>query len=903
MFKKITKLFEVDEDGRKNRPKIILFFAILTLPFVLLEGIKVGIYSSYNANKIGFQVLAEGLTTSFAKILQMRHQYSFGGIKTHAFDMSYALIIFLFWLIVFAISYIEAERRQRLSRIKDGDAEWANIDEYNKKFAYPQKKDGAEDPPENDPIPGNIIMSKRVRYSLEPSGTNTWSCNLIVGSTGSGKSFTFVKPNILQMNSSFVVTDPKGELLNDTGMALMRHGYDVKVFNVDPSELHYSCKYNPFAYVRSPEDIDTLIDVFLKNVKDPDAKPDAFFDSAEKNYLGALFHYVYEEYKETAPEKMTMKTVYELFLECKEVETNPRQGPAPETSFDKKFKELGARDPFSAAFGHYAIYSNGTAKTKQSILATVGNEFAFMNTATVANLLSCDPDKHIRKNINGELVLTDDLRLDLVGDRKTAIFVVIPSQEKTYNFLAAMMFSQLFRELYRIGNNINSKSWILSKGMTTALKSRTFVAGTEDEKKARTELEELQKLYQNATIEDDDESKLPKNSEGITVWAKSRIVCEQDGQKIVLEEFMSHEQAELVLDAAKNGKIYRGGKKHICHVRLILDEFFNIGKINDFDNIIATCRSLRISVDIILQSIVQLKEMYDDKEGKITSNCSNVIILGANEMEDMKWASDMIGQTTVVSESVNLDHKGLGGASGGSLSENSQLLLRPEQIRKLKTDECLIITSSQNPLKDKKYNATEHPRWKETYDSNTDETKEKTAMNQFPYRRIFYIEQEDKNRAVTARALTQTPSAATIPQKPKTAADDKPVKPPVDQMDMGRQMRLAEQEARRRDIERRKHDRQSYSTVVDFNDGNINDSSYQKFRNSKAPKPSLNAKEMIESYEQVVRGADANGDSRIKEIANSDMLSRLGTAIDRKELRINEKTKRIESVADVIDDI
>lgn len=881
MLQQLKKLFDKDEDERKNRPKIILIVGLFLLPLVLLEGIKIGLYGSYHANEIGLFVLTEGLTTPFVKVVQMKGQYSFAGTGITGFNFSYVVILLLVWGFIFAMSYIEAERRQRLSRVKDGDAEWTDMDEYNKKFAYPQGKAGAEDPPENDATPGNMILSRRCRYSLEPSGTNTYSCNLIVGSTGSGKSFTFVKPNILQMNSSFVVTDPKGELSESLGLALMRHGYDVKVFNVEPSELHYSCRYNPFAYVRTPEDIDVLIDVFLKNIKDPNAKPDSFFEPAEKNFLGALFHYVYEVYKDDAPEKMTMKTVYELFLECKETESNPRQGPAPESSFDKKFKALGRKDPFSAAFGHYAIYAGGTPKTKQSILSTVGNEFAFMNTATVANLLSCDPDAHIKKDISGKITLVDDLRLDLVGDRKTAIFVIMPSQGRTYNFLAAMMFSQLFQELYRIGNNVNPKSWILSKGMTTALKSRSFVAGTPDEDTAKRELEELQKLYFEATIEDDKEEDLPKNAEGITVWGKSRIVCKKNGQKIVLEEFNSHEQAALVLDAAKNGKIKCGSKKHVCHVRFVLDEFFNIGKINAFDNVIATCRSLKISVDIILQSIVQLKEMYEDKEGKITSNCSNVIILGANDMEDTKWASDMIGQTTVVSESVNLDHKGIGGASGGSLSENSQLLLRPEQIRKLGTDECLIITSSQDPLKDKKASAIDHPRWKETFNDHDDDSIEATRQNRFPYRRIFYIEQKDENRAVTATALINEKMDAPTSIEPKKT------------------------ETKSRRVMTAADDKVDYSITVlnPFADkDNMNDSAYRKRLNHYH----LDEKKTVNEYNSIVSKADKNGNVSIEDIAkNTNVVEKITEAVRKKELVIDEKTKQIRrrSQADIIDEM
>lgn len=862
----INKLFKKDDDGKYNRPALVFVAAIITLPLVIIEGVKTGLYDRICVGKVGLQVLLEGLMTPFVKVISMKNNAAFGS-NVGGFNPEYLVILFLLWSFIFALSFIEAERRQRLSRIKDGDAKWADKDAFNKKFAYPQQKDGFEEPEEDSEITGNMITSQNTRYALEPKGTNTWSCNCIVGATGSGKSYHFVKPNILQMNSSFVVTDPKGELAADVGKALMNHGYDVKVFNTNPDELQYSCRYNPFAYVRTPEDVDTLIDVFLKNVKDPDAKPDSFFDSAEKNFLGALFHFVYESYKDTEPEKMTFKTVYELFLECKEVETNPRQGPAPKSAFKEKFEALGARNPYSAAYGHFAIYDNGTAKTKQSILATVGNEFAFMNTPTVANLLSCDASRHVKTDLNGKKYLVDDLRLDLVGDRKTAIFVIIPSVKKTYNFLAALLFSQLFTELYRVAETVNAKSWILYKGMTTAIKSRVFVPGTDDELKAKEELEQKRQLYLNAYIEEDDEEKLPLNSEGVRVWPKTRIVCEHDGEKIVLEEFTSRKQAELVLDAAKTGKIERWGKNHVCHVRFILDEFFNIGKISDFDNIIATCRSLRISTDIILQSISQLQDMYDDKEGKITSNCTNTIILGTNDGKDGEWASDLIGQTTVVSESINLDHNGMGGASGGSLSENAQQLIRPEQVRKLDTDYCLIISSSQNPIKDKKYNSVEHPRWKETKDSHNKDT----FCNEFPYRRIFYIEQDDSNRAVTAKGLSQIGTTGSEVQKalPHTAKDDSFAKGPD-----------------AREIERKRRQRL-------LTGHNRNNQAYEEFKNRNSIEKSISR--AIESSPDEDNIKIDSLDERIK--------SRIKKSIENGDLTIDKENKKVKSTADLIDEL
>lgn len=874
----IGKLFAKDENGKQDRPKITLVIALCVLPIIIFEGVKVGIYGGYHPQMVGFQVLGAGLVTPFATVWQMKDQYAFATART-GFDAQYVLLFLLAWFGVSALFYINAERRQRISNVKDGDAKWQNIDEYNKIFAYPQKQKGAEDPEENSEEPGNMILSQRTRYALEPHGTNTYSCNLVVGSTGSGKSFGYVKPNILQMNSSFIVTDPKGELSADTGMALLRHGYDVKVFNVEPSELKYSCKYNPFAYVRSMSDIDSLVEVFINNRKEEDAKPDAFFDPAAKNFLCALFKYVYEVYKDTEPEKMTMKTVYELFLECKEAETDSRKGPAPKTSFSQKFEMLSKENEFSAAYGHFAIYDNGTAKTKQSILATVGNYFSFMNTAEIASLLSCDPVKHIRRGQDGGPYLIDDLRLDLIGDRKTALFVIIPSQEKVYNFLAAMMFSQLFRELYRIGNTVNAKSWILSKGMTTAFKSRPFIPGTEDEEKARNELEELRKVYLTAKIEVDDEETLPRNAEGIRVWPKARIVAENG---TVLEEFLSKEQAELVLDAAKNGKVSRGRKSHVCHVRLIFDEFFAIGKIKDFDNIIATCRSLRISVDIILQSVVQLKEMYDDREGKITSNCSNVIMLAVNEIEDMKWFSDLVGQMTVVSESISLDHNGIGGASGGSLSENAQMMLRPDQLRRFNKDECLIVTSSQNPIKDKKYKATEHPRWCETKDSENSAT----FCNEFPYRRIFYIDQEDRNRVVTAR-----PAAAdTQLEDNASKATGRPSL--TDGRQNGRHVRTPNDDHPLRDV------------VLAGEDANSR--AYRARREALERERQEAHRSVHEAYHALKSRANENGDIKFSDLP-PDLGNRIAAAVgagvaDIKDGRIVKKSVE-EQAADAITDI
>lgn len=739
----ITSWFEKDENGKVNKVAITIFGFVAVYPLILFEGIKAGLYAKYSAaTDVGMMKMINGLATPFRDILEMNNKQNFG-LTTRSFDPTSLVVLSFAWLCFFAISYIMADRYRRRSYRKDGNMQWANIRKFNSEFAEPKGADEPEEPEENSGKTGNMILSEHVRYSLEPKGTNTYSCCLVVGATGSGKSFTYVKPNILQMNSNYVVTDPKGELAASCGKALMNHGYDVKIFNV--SEAQYSCRYNPFHYLYCPQDVVTLVDTFIKNTDDPDAGggDDQFFSLAVQNFFTMIFYYIYTC---CPPENQTFKTVYEMYLEADEPETKPGQ-KAEATEFDKKFLKLldpdsPDFDPTNPALPCYQTFKKGTAKTKQSILISAGVRLGFMSTPEIANMLS-----------------GDDLHLETMADRKSALFAIIPAEKKDFNFLAAMMFTQLFNVLYRYGNVINEKSWLLSKGDTVALRSKPFVSGTKTEQDAKEELIRLQEKYKKSEIECDSESAEPDEN-GFIPWPCCRLVyTDQNGVREVLEEFKSKRAAEIVRDAAINGKIAKGKKSLSCHVRFILDEFFNVGKLPNFDTMIATFRSLRISADIIVQSVAQLKEMYDDKQGKIMSNCSITILLGANDIDDCKLFSELIGQTTVQSESINIDRKGIvQGSSGGSLSDNAESLLRPENIRTMPKDECLIIVNTSNPIRDKKYVALKHPRWKETFDDHCEDQ----LCNELQIGRIFHIEQKKEN-LITVTGLNTDSSVSNNP--------------------------------------------------------------------------------------------------------------------------------------------
>ena len=739
--KTIAGFYKKDENGKTNKVGGICFGFACALPFVVIEGVKLGLYGKYSLEK-PIMVILNGLTMPFFKVLKMKDEAATLGFGTYngSFNWVYLQMFVLAYGVVFASLFINADRNKDKDNKKDGDMKFGNIDEFNEDMAVCNELGEPINPPENDYNPGNMILSNRVRYALEPVNTNTYSCALVVGPTGCGKTFTYVKPNILQMNSSYIITDPKGELTSDLGSALMKNGYNIKIFNINEPE--FSCKYNPFHYIRSEEDVISAVNVFLDNTKETsDGGGDPFFPLAEKNFYLALFFYIYTVYKDQ-PEKQTFKTIYEIYQGADEPEVQVKKGePIPDSPFDKIFKKLAKEDPSNPSLQYYSTFKKGSNKTKQSILISVGVKLWFMSVPSIANLMS-----------------GDTLEIDKIGDRKTALFIIIPSEKKTFRFLSAMLFTQIFETLYYVGNTLNEKSFLLQEGNCIALRSEPFIAGTESERKAKEKLISLQCKYKAATIEDDNEliktdPEIAKKFDtvdeyGIKPFPMVRLIyTDKDGKTEILEEFQSRKACETVLHAAIHGTIKPGIKELANHTRFMLDEFYNIGVIPDFDMKIATFRSLRISSDIIIQSIAQLRELYDDREAKITNNCSIQILLGASGPDDCQYFSDLIGQTTVKSESASINHKGIiPGVDGTNLSDNAKMLLRPEQIRTMHKDKCLIVVTTKMPLMDNKFVSTKHERWGETFSSKD---LNNTIQNRVDFRRIFRIKQEDKNKIIT----------------------------------------------------------------------------------------------------------------------------------------------------------
>lgn len=245
---------------------------------------------------------------------------------------------------------------------------------------------------------------------------------MVVGGSGSGKTRFYVKPNLMQMHSSYVVTDPKGTIVIECGKMLERNGYDIKVLNT--INFKKSMKYNPFAYLRSEKDILKLVQTIIANTKGEGEKAgEDFWVKAEKLYYTALIGYIFYE----APkEEKNFATLLDM-IDASEVREDDENYKNP---IDHLFDALERKDPTHFAVKQYRKYKLAAGKTAKSILISCGARLAPFDI------------KELR-----ELMSEDDLALDTIGDKKTALFVIISDTDDTFNFVVSIMYSQLFNLL------------------------------------------------------------------------------------------------------------------------------------------------------------------------------------------------------------------------------------------------------------------------------------------------------------------------------------------------------------------------------------------------------------------------------------------------------------------------
>lgn len=447
-----------------------------------------------------------------------------------------------------------------------------------------------------DPIfENNIILTETERLTMNsrpkaPKYARNKNV-IVIGGSGSGKTRFYVKPNLMQMTDrvSYVVTDPKGTIIVECGKMLVNGGYRIKVLNT--INFKKSMHYNPFHYIRSEKDILKLVNTIIANTKGEGEKStEDFWIKAERLLYSALIGYIWYEAPE---EEQNFSTLLE-FINASETREDDEEF---KNAVDELFEELEAENPEHFAVRQYRKYKLAAGKTAKSILISCGARLAPFDIQELREIMSYD-----------------EMELDMIGDQKTAMFVIISDTDDTFNFVVAIMYTQLFN-----------------------------------------------------------------------------LLCDKADDE-------------------------HGGRLPY-HVRLLLDEFSNIGQIPKFDKLIATIRSREISASIILQSQSQLKTIYKDAAETITGNCDTVLFLGGKESSTLKEISETLGKETIDLYNTS-DTRGTSQSYGLNYQKTGKELMSRNELAVMDGNKCILQLRGVRPFFSNKYDITKHKRYKELSDAN-----------------------------------------------------------------------------------------------------------------------------------------------------------------------------------------
>ena len=331
-------------------------------------------------------------------------------------DSLKAICIFL---VIYGMSlgvYYSTRRNYRKGE-EHGSAKWGNARQICKKYA---EKDNGQ----------NLILTQNVRIGLDGRKHRRNLNVLVVGGSGAGKTRFYAKPNVMQAHTSYVVLDPKGEILRDTGYLLEQQGYDIKVLDlIDTSRSH---GFNPFVYLRDDKDVLRLVSNLIRNTTPKGAQSnDPFWERAETALLEALILYLVNE---APPEEQNFPMVMEM-INAAEVKEEDEEYASV---LDELFERLVMRDPEHLAVKQYHIFKLAAGKTAKSILISLGVRLEKFNLPQIAAVMN-----------------HDELDIPSLGERKTALFAIIPDNDSSLNFIIGMMYSSVFQELYYIADHVH----------------------------------------------------------------------------------------------------------------------------------------------------------------------------------------------------------------------------------------------------------------------------------------------------------------------------------------------------------------------------------------------------------------------------------------------------------------
>lgn len=308
-------------------------------------------------------------------------------------------------------------RRNYRRREEHGSAKWGEARAINKKY-------------QQNPPSENKLMTQNVKIGLNAKKHRRNLNTLVCGGSGAGKTRFYCKPNLMQANTSFVILDPKGEILRDTGKLLEKKGYEIRV--LDLISMHKSHCYNPFVYLQDDNDVQRLVtNLFKSTTPKGSQSQDPFWDTAGSMLLLALIFYLHYEAPE---EEQNFPMVMEM-LRAGAIEDEEDNRPSP---LDNLFSDLEYEHPDHIAVKYYHNYHSGSAKTLKSIQITLAARLEKFNLESLAQMTS-----------------TDELDLPSLGEKKVALFALIPDNDSSFNFLVSILYTQLFQQLFYAADHIH----------------------------------------------------------------------------------------------------------------------------------------------------------------------------------------------------------------------------------------------------------------------------------------------------------------------------------------------------------------------------------------------------------------------------------------------------------------
>ena len=662
---------------------LCLFFGLLTNSYYArhVEFPKIdefGMQTSGNVESLGFFTCLGGLFKEGVKGLYI------APFSAKVFFVSAGTLLSLIGLVVFITKMLNAQKENRREGHEHGKKHIATRKDYQdfkKKFT--------------DKCGNNVLFSQHVALAMDNKKTNRVTNTLVIGGTGTGKTFKYIKTNLAQFNCSRIITDPSGDIFRDFAPALIEQGKNVYLFNIKDFAL--SNHYNPLLNVYDAEGridnqkVDILVDLYMDNASEGNAQGgnDPFWPKSEKAFLTGVIYYVLEN-DDIPIEDKCFRTVLEK-VQLARVDSSSRNPKDTETILTKEIREWQGR---MEAEGrsimtplYYDTFLIAPEKTANTILITTAVDLQIFSNPNV--------DRITRYNTR-----YPDLNIDLddIPKTETYLFLSIPQANKAYNFLIAMIYSQLFSRLYDLGDYILTDKWVVCRQQGFPVVNPFDDKETAEAFKKEITTDNIIELpYINGT------------SIFYLVWKN----------KVWKKAFLRKPLEDLIKNIKEkdypifNTNEYWGAPALPMHVELMLDEFKNIGKIPNFDTIIATCRKYRIGTHVVIQDIAQLKELYPDESHQtILANVDTTLFLGSPLPEDKEYIQKMVGKTTIPQKSTSGSGKSGISTSYTPTQVDLMSIDEIEAINMHGRDDCIVLIRDVCPFVDKKLPFTKHPNYK-----------------------------------------------------------------------------------------------------------------------------------------------------------------------------------------------